>query len=137
MLSVKIYPDKFQSESFFLPGNKPITDMRLSFYIKPEEFENETQQTLPEKKNIQFSWRQFFSSTLFKMFSGPHRLNLKTGTFKFIPFYERFRKVSLGGAEKGYQSVLTSLNFIWILLKLSSEQTDLATLFPSKGSVKK
>ena len=55
MLSVKIYPDKFQSESFFLPGNKPITDMRLSFYIKPEEFENETQQTLPEKKNIQFS----------------------------------------------------------------------------------
>ena len=136
MLSVKIYPDKFQNESFFLPGNKPITDMRLSFYIKPEEFENETQQSC-QNKNIQFSWPQFFSSTLFKMFSGPHRLNLKTGTFKFIPFYERFRKVSLGGAEKGYQSVLTSLNFIWILLKLSSEQTDLATLFPSKGSVKK
>jgi len=42
MLSVKIYPDKFQNESFFLPGNKPITDVRLCFYIKPEEFENET-----------------------------------------------------------------------------------------------
>ena len=64
------------------------------------------------------------------MFSGPHRLNLKTGSFSFI------RKVSLGGPEKGYQSVLTSLNFISILLKFSSEQTDLATLFPSKGSVK-
>lgn len=68
MLSVKIYPDKFQSESFFLPGNKPITDMRLSFYIKPEEFENETQQTLPEKKNIQFSWRQFFQAPFSKYF---------------------------------------------------------------------
>lgn len=111
MLSVKIYPNTFQNESFFLPGNKPITDMRLSFYIKPEEFENETQQTLPEKKHTIFV-TSVFSSTLFKMFSGPHRLNLKTGTFKFIPFYERFRKVSLGGAEKGYQSVLTSLNFI-------------------------
>ena len=55
MLSVKIYPNTFQNESFFLPGNKPITDMRLCFYIKPEEFENETRQTLPEKKNIQFS----------------------------------------------------------------------------------
>ena len=62
MLSVKIYPDKFQSESFFLPGNKPITDMRLSFYIKPEEFENETQQTLPEKKKHTI----FVTSVFFK-----------------------------------------------------------------------
>ena len=60
MLSVKIYPDKFQSESFFLPGNKPITDMRLSFYIKPEEFEKETQQTLPEKKTYNFRDVSFF-----------------------------------------------------------------------------
>ena len=60
MLSVKIYPDKFQNESFFLPGNKPITDMRLSFYIKPEEFENETLQTLPEKKHTIFVTSVFF-----------------------------------------------------------------------------
>ena len=60
MLSVKIYPDKFQNESFFLPGNKSITDMRLSFYIKPEEFENETQQTLPEKKHTIFVTSVFF-----------------------------------------------------------------------------
>ena len=66
MLSVKIYPDKFQSESFFLPGNKPITDMRLSFYIKPEEFENETQQTLPEKKH--FRDVSFFQAPFSKCF---------------------------------------------------------------------
>ena len=69
MLSVKIYHDKFQSESFFLPGNKPITDMRLSFYIKPEEFENETQQTLPEKKKT-YNFRDvsFFQAPFSKCF---------------------------------------------------------------------
>lgn len=66
MLSVKIYPDKFQSESFFLPGNKPITDMRLSFYIKPEEFE--TQQTLPEKKTYNFRDVSFFQAPFSKCF---------------------------------------------------------------------
>lgn len=60
MLSVKIYPNTFQNESFFLPGNKPITDMRLCFYIKPEEFENETQQTLPEKQHTIFVTSVFF-----------------------------------------------------------------------------
>ena len=60
MLSVKIYPNTFQNESFFLPGNKPIKDMRLCFYIKPEEFENETRQTLPEKKHTIFVTSVFF-----------------------------------------------------------------------------
>lgn len=60
MLSVKIYPNTFQNESFFLPGNKPITYMRLCFYIKPEEFENETQQTLPEKQHTIFVTSVFF-----------------------------------------------------------------------------
>ena len=68
MLSVKIHPDKFQNESFFLPGNKPITDMRLSFYIKPEEFENETQQTLPEKKHTIFVTSVFFQAPFSKCF---------------------------------------------------------------------
>lgn len=68
MLSVKIYPDKFQNESFFLPGNKPITDMRLCFYIKPEEFENETRQTLPEKKTYNFRDVSFFQAPFSKCF---------------------------------------------------------------------
>lgn len=68
MLSVKIYPDKFQNESFFLPGNKPITDMRLCFYIKPEEFENETRQTLPEKNTYNFRDVSFFRAPFSKCF---------------------------------------------------------------------
>ena len=58
MLSVKIYPDKFQNESFFLPAMKPITDMRLSFYIKPEEFDYATHAA--SKKHTIFVTSLFF-----------------------------------------------------------------------------